>query len=117
MKVEAKFSPWEAQLRTLVREEIRKEIIRITGSPDFQLMWSRRPHDYVEGQIEKALDDAWSIFPDWSTTSNAISTKGKLHEVWSILSPEEKSKIAKSFTVFFYACPQPRRINGVNVVA
>ncbi len=109
MTTETKYSSFESQLRALVEEEVREEIIRITGDPDFLLMWSRKPHDYIDAQVRKALDDAWSIFPDWCTTRNAISTKGKLHEVWSTLSPEEKRSIAKSFTVFYYACPQPHR--------
>ena len=108
MKTETQFPLWEFQFRTLVQEEIRGEIIRKTGNPDFLLMWSRKPHDYIDAQVRNSLDDAWLIFPDWCTTTNAISTKGKLHEVWSTLSQEERRTYAKSFTVFYYACPLPR---------
>ena len=95
-------SDWRVEFLTLVRNEIRERVTSNTGKPDFILMWAKKPHDFVEAETRKLLEDASSLLLEWTSLESTTSGKAPLAQRWSGLAQSQKMHLAKLFTDFFY---------------
>ncbi len=105
MSMNARTTPptlWETELRLLVLKEIKEQVTKNVHDPTYLSVWVRRPHNFVESEASKLLDECWQLLKVWRPAYEAAHDKFSLPENWSRLSVQEKGAVALNFKKFFY---------------
>ena len=93
---------WEIELRLLVQKKIKEQVVINVQDPTYLSIWIRRPHNFIDSETNKLLEECWRLMRIWRPSYEATHSGTRLSETWGGLSIEKKEAVALHFKTFFY---------------